>query len=87
MPVIGVRELKARTSEVLRRVREQGETIDITYRGEVVAQLIPVQPTQPVERGAGAVWTNLDRLAAEIGRHWPPDVSAADAVSEVRRKL
>jgi prevent-host-death family protein len=87
MRAIGVRELKVRTSEVLRRVREQGETIDVTYRGEVVARLVPVRPPQPLERDAGAVWTDLDRLAAEIGAHWPPDASAPDAVSEGRREL
>ena len=38
MAEVGVRELKQRASELLRRVREGRETIDITYRGKVVAQ-------------------------------------------------
>ena len=35
MAAIGIRELKQTTSKVLRRVRERGEEIDVTYRGEV----------------------------------------------------
>jgi len=41
MASVGVRELKEHTSEIVRRVRDNGETIDITYRGEVVATLVP----------------------------------------------
>lgn len=85
--VIGVRALKAHTSDVLRRVREQGETIDVTYRGEVVAHLIPARSHEPVELDARAVWTDLDRLAAEIGAHWPSGSSSVNAVDEMRREL
>jgi len=40
MIVVGVRELKNRLSEYLRRVR-QGETVLVTDRGKVVAQVGP----------------------------------------------
>lgn len=36
-------EAKARFSEVLRQVRE-GETVTVTYRGEPVAEIHPIQP-------------------------------------------
>ena len=85
MHAIGVRALKAHTSEVLRRVREQGEIIDVTYRGEIVARLVPARPLRPADDDA--TWTDLDRLAAEIGAQWQRDASAADAVSEGRREL
>ena len=52
MASIGVRELRQRASEVLRRV-ERGETIEVTDRGRPVALLSP-----PPEGGA------LDRLRA-----------------------
>jgi prevent-host-death family protein len=52
MAAIGVRELRQRASELLRRV-EQGETIEVTDRGRRVAILSP-----PPE-GSG-----LDRLRA-----------------------
>lgn len=41
MASVGVRELRQRASELLRRV-EQGETIEITDRGRPVAVLAPL---------------------------------------------
>ena len=42
MASVGVRELKEHTSEIVRRVRDGGETIDITYprrgRGDACTQ-------------------------------------------------
>ena len=47
MLTVGVRELKQQTSELIRRVREEGSEIQVTYRGEVVALLIPVTCPTP----------------------------------------
>ena len=83
METIGIRELKAQASEILRRVREEGAA---SYRGRAVARLVPVtQPTtvQSVE----SFLERLDRTAEEIGRHWPAGVSAVEAVRKVRRDL
>lgn len=49
MMTVGVRELRQRASELLRRV-EQGETIEITDRGRPVAMLGPLPPGRPLER-------------------------------------
>ena len=87
MDSIGVRELKGRTSEILRRVRERAETIDVTYRGRVVARLVPVEQASADAEQVSAVWTDIDRLAAHIGARWPAGVSAVDAVREGRREL
>jgi prevent-host-death family protein len=48
MMSVGVRELRQRASELLRRV-EDGESIEITDRGRPVALLAPL-PADPVER-------------------------------------
>ena len=48
MASVGVRELRQRASELLRRV-EDGETIEITDRGRPVAVLAPL-PEHPLER-------------------------------------
>lgn len=48
MSSVGVRELRQRASELLRRV-ENGETIEITDRGRPVAVLSPL-PEDPVGR-------------------------------------
>jgi prevent-host-death family protein len=49
MASIGVRELRQRASELLRRV-EQGETIEITDRGRRVALLSPPPEGRPLDR-------------------------------------
>jgi prevent-host-death family protein len=46
---IGIRELRQRASELLRRV-EQGETIEVTDRGRRVAILSPPPEGSPLER-------------------------------------
>ena len=84
MAVVGVRELKADASEIVRRVREHGETVGITYRGRLVARIVPVAPFSGETL---AVWGEMDQLAAEIGTVWSEGVSAVDAVAEGRREL
>jgi prevent-host-death family protein len=49
MASIGVRELRQRASELLRRV-EQGETIEVTDRGRPVAILSPPPEGRPLDR-------------------------------------
>ena len=88
MQTLGVRELKERISEILHLVQEKGEIIEVTNRGEVIALVVPAhKPQPPVEQSGSAIWTDFDRLAAEIGVQWPKDVSAIDAVRDVRREL
>jgi len=87
MGAIGVRELKEHTSQVLRRVRERGEEIEVTHHGRVIARLIPVSRERPRPRASAAAWSSLDRVAREIGARWPKGRSAAKAVREGRREL
>jgi len=87
MRSIGIRELKARTSQVIREVRLHGGEVDITHHGRVVARLVPVAAPRPASRRSAAVWSTIDRVAREIGRRWPKGVSAVQAVREGRRDL
>jgi prevent-host-death family protein len=87
MTTIGVRELRQHTSKILRRVREEGETVEITYHGEVIARLIPVKRPQPADEEIAAILTDLEELSAEISAKWPEGVSALDAIRDVRRDL
>lgn len=48
MPAVGIRELRQRASELLRRV-EAGESIEVTNHGRPVAVLAPLPP-DPLER-------------------------------------
>jgi len=82
MVTVGVRELKQQASELIRQVREEGQEVQITYRGEVVALVVPVK-SSPQKKGKAA-WDQLDVLAAEIGALWPEDVSSVVAVVEGR---
>jgi prevent-host-death family protein len=86
MRTVGVRELKERTSQVLRDLREGGEEIEVTHHGRVVARLVPVRGV-PARRRTAAAWSTLDRVAREIGARWPKGRSAAAAVREGRRAL
>ncbi|TME00161.1 MAG: type II toxin-antitoxin system prevent-host-death family antitoxin [Chloroflexi bacterium] len=56
MATVGVRELRQRASELLRRV-EAGETIEVTDRGRPVAVLAPLPEAGVLEklRAAGEV--------------------------------
>jgi prevent-host-death family protein len=49
MTSVGIRELRQRASELLRRV-EAGETIEITDRGRPVAVISPLPEGGPIEQ-------------------------------------
>lgn len=84
---IGIRDLKQQTSKVLQRVREQGETIEVTYHGQPVARIVPIA-SPPLNKGQhNALWADMDELAAKISQKWPPSLSAVEAVEEGRRTL
>ena len=87
MKTLEVDELTKRINEILRIV-EEGETIELTKRGEVIARLVPARrPQQPVKRDLRNFWAEMDRLAVEIGAHWKGDMDAVEAVRDVRREL
>ncbi|CAN5817739.1 hypothetical protein BH23CHL2_BH23CHL2_07550 [soil metagenome] len=87
MSSVGIKELKQDASRILRRVREHGESFDVTYHGKVVARLVPanVPEAEPVTHEE--FWAEWDALAREISRNWPEGLSAVDAVREGRREL
>jgi len=87
MRVIGVRELKANISEILRQVEEEGEVVEVTRHGHVIARLMPVEQLQSDERDANGTWTQLNELIREISTKWPEGVTAQDAINDVRREL
>ena len=81
--------MKEHASSILRDVRETGEIVEITHRGQVVARLVPAgtASSAAVKEKTAAVLADLDELAAEIAKYWPKGVSAVDAVREQRREL
>ena len=90
MPDIGVRELQARASEIVRSVRERRARYTITYRGKPVGVLIPLEQPAPEtqigdEGSAASAWDELVRLGEEIGRRWLLPLTGAELLSEMRR--
>ena len=89
MRTIGIRELTEHINEILRMVKEKGEPIEVVDQGEVLVRLVPAdQPVQAamVEQDNRTI-RNLQQLAEEIGKYWKDDVSAVDAIRDVRREL
>jgi prevent-host-death family protein len=85
MDRIGIRELKERTSEILRRVREDGEQFEVTYHGEPVAQIVPTKPKVDAQSLA-EYWRQWDAIGAELGRMWPEGVTAVDVLRDDRER-
>ena len=56
-PIYSTYEAKARFSEILRKVR-RGESVLITYRGEEVAEIRPIESEESIEE-------KLERLEKE----------------------
>ena len=90
MPDVGVRELKAQASEIVRQVRENRARYIITYRGEPVGLLMPLDEASPSalpsgEEPAETAWETLTRLGEEIGQGWQSPLSSTELLSEMRR--
>ena len=88
MKRVGVRELKANASEIIRALRERQARYVITYRGRPVGLLLPLQGSVPLPEGLEeeeAVWEDLERLGEEIGRGWTSSLTGAEILSEMRR--
>jgi antitoxin (DNA-binding transcriptional repressor) of toxin-antitoxin stability system len=90
MPKVGVRELQARASEIVRTLRERRISYIITYCGRPVGMLTPlVEPAQGVgDVGEGRdidAWEELTRLGEEIGREWQSPLTGGELLSQMRR--
>jgi prevent-host-death family protein len=92
MSLIGVRELRQQTSEVIRRVREDRAEYVVTYQGRPVAIILPLDAgraeKEMVQASRKAVldnWERYERLAEELRRDWPTDLSTQDAIDSIRR--
>ncbi|NPV09926.1 MAG: type II toxin-antitoxin system Phd/YefM family antitoxin [Anaerolineae bacterium] len=82
---IGVREFKARASEVLREVRESRARYVISYRGRPVAALVPLEtPAAEADVGMDA-WAELERLGEEIAEAWTSPMSSTELLTQMRR--
>lgn len=67
MKEVGIRELKARASDLVRRVAEEHVTYTITRRGRSVGILAPPDFLGPVANGGNdSAWDHLEMLADRL---------------------
>jgi prevent-host-death family protein len=91
MPIIGVRELRQRATEVLRQVREQRAEYVITHQGRPIALLLPVNAEeleQAMLRAARPsrkdAWARYAEIAQQVRNAWPAGKETEDLLDEIR---
>jgi len=85
MEEIGIRELKARASGIVRAVKEQRTRYVITQRGKPVAAIIPMDAVLPAKQTDDEVWERLLKIGEELAKGWQSKKSAVEILSEMRR--
>ena len=81
---IGVRELKARASDVMRAVKDQRARYIVTQRGVPVAFIVPIDAALP-EKYADEAWDRLMEIRTKLGKGKQNKKSSVDILSEMRR--
>ncbi|MCC7117798.1 MAG: type II toxin-antitoxin system Phd/YefM family antitoxin [Anaerolineales bacterium] len=84
MEEIGIRELKARASDVVRAVKEQRARYLVTQRGKPVAVIIPMEAVLP-EKQDDAPWERLMEIRKKLGKGKKNKRNSIDILSEMRR--
>ena len=84
---VGVRELKARASGILREVREARASYVVTHRGRAIGVILPLEPekAEPREADAAAAWAAFMKAGRALGKKMRPGVSGVQILSEMRR--
>lgn len=86
MKDVGIRELKARASDLVRQVCEEHATYTITRRGRAVGVLAPCDflPAGG-ERAEPEAWDRVLALADAMGKRRTPSKSAVRELATMRR--
>jgi prevent-host-death family protein len=85
MNEIGIRELKAKASELVRRVAEDHAVYTITRRGRPVGVLAPADFVPAKGREAGReAWARLLSVADRMAKQPTPRKSALEELSNMR---
>jgi len=92
MTMIGVRELRQQTSELLRKLKEEKAEYIITYQGQPVALLLPLD-TEAVEQaivqvgkqGAARGWNVYAQAAERVRANWPASADTQTLLDDIRR--
>lgn len=84
MEEIGIRELKARASDVVRAVKEQRARYVITQRGVPVAVIVPMDAVPPEKKTDEALQKMLE-LRQKLGKNIRSKKKSVEILSEMRR--
>lgn len=79
---IGIRELKARLSECVRRAAE-GERIIVTDRGRPVAQLTALDDMARIEQGVAEGWITPAKRRGQLGTARPILSASGPSIMEM----
>jgi len=86
MKEIGIRELKARASEIVRKVAEERASYTVTRRGRPVGVLGPAGVEPPgVGTDSEEAWERFERLADRLAARRGKRSSALDELAVSRR--
>jgi len=92
MALIGIRELRQKTAEVLRRVQQEGQAYVITQQGRPVALLSPLDQEKieaeilrSARQSVSNGWRVYHQLAKEIREAWPASLETQTLIDDIRR--
>lgn len=92
MAMIGIRELRQKTAEILRRVQQEGQAYVITQQGRPIALLSPLDQEKieaEILRSARQSvldgWKVYHQLAEEIREAWPASQETQTLMDDIRR--
>ena len=92
MPIIGVRELREKTPEILRKLREERAEYVVTHQGKPIALLIPVREEameramlEAGRRERSGSWDAYAEAAGKMRSAWPAETSSAAVLDGLRR--
>jgi len=92
MALIGIRELRQKTAEILRRVQQDGEAYVITQQGRPVALLSPLDQEKieaeilrSARQSVSDGWRVYHQLAEEIRKAWPAGLETQTLMDDIRR--
>ena len=92
MDKVGIRKLKNEASAIIRTVREEQAEYIVTYRGEPVAIIRPIDDTAEASDVGGThantdFWEKLDKIRVEIDANWLSENTAVELIEKQRRAL
>jgi prevent-host-death family protein len=84
---VGVKELKNKTTQIIRNVREKGTEYVVTVDGVPVAVIMSLKVKSASEQKAKRLEAlkSIRALAKDVAKDWDGKMSAAEAVSDQRR--